>query len=355
VRVRSLVLVLFLAVASGARAQEHARPGASSVLDIADPARTAALRIRATARERLLDALNGPESERNRLLEQAVTRYDAVLATFPTDVDAMLERAAALTAIHHTPAEADALTRRTIDAYEAARAIDSGRDEAHVAFELAVLHAQRQEFAEAAAEYERSYAARSLPIATPVALALSASDREIGLVALFARPSEGTLLANWAEAAMLAGDAQTAIDRYRAALDLAAPGTDSVSLALWGLALAEERGGSHADAIETTLRAIDADHSADQPTRARIVERHGHFAALHLTGVFFEPACEIHAYEALGHEALASRASTAEGRTAEWTAARLSTRFFLAEGGRGSLYASVAEAAEARLTALLTR
>ena len=107
--------------------------------------------------------------------------------------------------------------------------------------------------------------------------------------------------------------------------------------------------------METALRAIDADHSADLTRRARLVDRYGAFTVLHLDGVFFEPPCEIHAYEALGHEALATRASTAEGRTAEWTAARLSARFFLAEGGRASPYADVITRAEQRLSALLVR
>ena len=330
-------------------AQERSRPGAGSVLDVALVDRAAAIRIRAEARARLLDALGG-ESDvpRDVLLEQAIGRYDAVLEVFPHDVDAQLERARALAAFQRTAADGHVERRldEAITAYEAARAIDPRREPAFVAFELAVLHTQRGEMAAAEAEYARAFDSRDLYPAMPMH---EITHRELGLIVLFAAPSDETVLANWAEVTMLAGDPHAAIHRYRAAIDLAARGSDSAALALWGLALAEERAGSHADAIETALRAIDADQSAIRATHAFAVAPHGAFEVLHLGGVFFEPACEIHAYESLGHEALASRASTDAARTAERRAARLSARFFLAEGGSASPYARVAVAAEARL------
>jgi tetratricopeptide (TPR) repeat protein len=354
-----IACALALAATSVAHAQDGARPGSAGVLDLAIPVRAAALRIRATARTHLIEGLaaraDAPtESSRDVLIEQAIGRYDATLAVFPRDVDALIEDAHALSAIEHLDADGhpESFIARAIERYEAARALDPHRDEASIAFQLAVLHAQRREFAAASAEYERAYGARALHV---VAVPFLSSVREGLLASIHSEATDGTLLANWAEATMLAGDPQAAIERYRAALAEAAALSDSAALTLWGLALAEERAGSHADAIESALRAIDADHSATEPARAALVDRHGHFALLHVPGVFFEPACEIHAYESLGHEALATRASTAEGRAAEWTAARLSARFFLAEGGRASIYASTAEAAEARLTSLLAR
>lgn len=345
-----------LALAGPAAAEGGSRPGAGSVLDLALLERSAALRIRAEARARLIDALDptrdtalGPAPD--VLLEQAIARYDVVLESFPGDVDAWLERGRALAAFHRFMADGHEEMRvdEAIASYERARALDPEREAAALAFELAVLRTRRGDYAGASLEYARADAAREL---LPLGLPYMVSRRERALAQLFSPAPIERVLANWAEVTMLSGDAAAAITRYRAAFDAAARGSDSAALALWGLALAEERTGSHGDAIETALRAIDAD--AGSPHRATIAARYGAFAVLHDEGVFFEPACEIHAYESLGHEALATRASTAEGRHAEWTAARHSARYFLAEGGRSSPYASTAIAADARLGALLS-
>ena len=84
-----------------------------------------------------------------------------------------------------------------------------------------------------------------------------------------------------------------------------------------------------------------------------VVNRFGSFAALHEEGVFFEPECELRAYEALGHEALAAEASTVEGRRARLSSALRGWRSFLSEGGRDGLWAARAEEAIARLEATL--
>lgn len=357
--IHALVALAAILTATQVQAQERARPGAGSVLDLALPDRAAATRIRAEARGRLLDALDGDRDVAlgpapDVLLEQAIARYDAVLTVFPGDVDAWLERGRALAAFRRITTGGREQTRidEAIESYERARALDPHRDETFVAFELAVLRTRGGDYAGAAREYARGYEARELYPTMPVH---EITRRELGLIVLFLPPSAETTLANWAEVTMLAGDPTTAAERYREALAAAPAASDSAALSLWGLALAEERAGSHADALETALRAIDADHSGERPMRSRLVERHGAFAVLHMDGVFFEPACEIHAYESLGHEALATRAATPEGRAAEWTAARLSARFFLAEGGRSSIYASIANEAETRLTQLLAR
>lgn len=352
-----LLVALALAVAPIASAQERSRPGSGSVLDLAIPDRAAALRIRAEARVRLVDALDGDRDvglgpAPDVLLEQAVARYDAVLRTFPDDVDAWLERGRALAAFSRTLADGHVETHWSdaIASYERARALAPRREESFVAFELAVLRTRTGDYAGASAEYARSYEARGL---FPDGPDYEVSRREAGIALLFWPPGAETTLENWAEVTMLSGEPAAAVERYQAALEVATTHSDSAALVLWGLALAEERAGSHSDALETALRAIDADPSPGHPERGRLVERHGAFSVLHLDGLFFEPPCEIHAYESLGHEALATRASTPEGRAAEWTAARLAARFFLAEGGRSSPYVDVATAAEARLGALL--
>ena len=137
---RWCVFALVSLASQAAFAQERSRPGAGSVLDVAIVDRAAAIRIRAEARARLLDALAG-ESDvpRDVLLEQAIGRYDAVLEVFPDDVDARLEQARALAAFHRTAADGHVERRidEAITAYEAARAIEPRREPAFVAFELA--------------------------------------------------------------------------------------------------------------------------------------------------------------------------------------------------------------------------
>ncbi len=334
------------------------RPGAGGLLDLADPERAAARRIQIQARERLFAAIDGDRDDTlgpadDVLLEQAIARYDAVLRTLPDDVDALLERGLALARFRRTLPDGR-IERRIDDAiasFARARELDPAREASWVAFELAVMRTERHDYGLAGDEYERALAAH-LPY--PTALEHAVSRVEEIAVYLFASPAPPTILGNWAEVEMLGGDTTAAITLYRRAHAVAPPGSASAALALWGLALAEERAESHGDALVDAARAIDADPVAhDTPAGAALRARHGAFAALHLDGVFFEPACEIHAYEALGHEALAARASTDDARTSELTAALRSTRYFLAEGGRATIHARAADRAEARLTAAL--
>jgi hypothetical protein len=90
--------------------------------------------------------------------------------------------------------------------------------------------------------------------------------------------------------------------------------------------------------LPTEVASLEEERGA---TRARW----GPFAALHDPGVFFEPRHEIRAYEALGHECLASRSASAEGRRMQLERARASWRFFLLEGGDEGRWAEPAHAA----------
>ncbi len=333
------------------------------MLDVASIDRAAALRIRAEARALLADSFRWVGEEPARatpsdvLVEQAMARYESVLALQSDDPTLWVELGLTRARFHRV--QADGRSEERIDgaiaALERARALSAETAEVTVASELASLRAHRADFAGAAAEWEHAWQARET--APPLILAqpslLPMTTREVGLLLLLggARQPDTTILANWAEMQMLSGDAAGAIERYRRAIATAPAPSLSAALARWGLALAEERSGAHEDALETVLEAVEAD-------RARLGagdEAAGDFAALHDDAVFFEPACEIHAYEALGHEALATRASTDEGRAAAWTQALRSTRYFLAEGGRASLYADTARDAEARLSARLAR
>ncbi len=354
-------LVGLLAAPTGGRAQASAgtRPGYGGVLDTAVGERAAARRIQIEARSRLLEAIDpvrddtlGPADE--TLIEQAIARYDVVLAVFPDDVDVWLERGLALSHFRRTLPDGT-VERRIEEAVVSlgrARELDPAREAGWLASQLALLRTEQHDYRTAGEEYARALAAET---PYPTSLEYGVSHMEMIAVYLFAPPPAPTVLGNWAEVMMLDGDAAHAIDLYRRALATASRGSASAALALWGLALAEERAGSHADAMADALRAIDADPIAHDTTAgAALAARHGVFAALHLSGVFFEPACEIHAYEALGHEASAVRARNDEARASELAAALRSTRYFLAEGGRASIYVGTAERAEVRLSRALS-
>lgn len=351
---------LALAAPAPAQAQERSRPGAGSVLDVASLDRAAALRIRAEARARLADAAAPSRGgdPADVLLEEAIARYEAVSTVFPDDASVWLELGIALARFERQDADGRHVERidDAIRALERARALSPDAAEIIVASELAALRAHRQDFAGAAAEWQRVWDAREsvAPIAEAQSLLLPLAQREATLHELLGASSldAATVHGNWAEMRMLAGDAAGAVEQYRFAVGAARVGSRAVALGLWGLALASERAGAHEEALESALSAMDADHARRS---AHGASTENDFAALHEEGVFFEPACEIHAYEALGHEALATRASTDEGRAVEWARALRSTRYFLAEGGRSSIYADAARDAEARLAALLGR
>lgn len=370
-RALSVLVACALGLASAAEAQDRSRPGAGSVLDVASIDRAAGLRIRAEARALLADALHRGDIEPDPraalapsdvLLEQAITRYESIAELFPDDATLWVELGMARASFRRTDVDGRSLDRvdEAIEALEHARTLDPEVAEITVAETLAELRTRRRDFQGAAAEWQRLWDAREEagPLFEEQSLALPIARRELLLYVLVGATtvSATTLLSNWAEMRMLSGDAAGAIEQYRSAVALASPRSLSAALGLWGLALAEERAGAHEDALETALRAMDADRE-----RLRASDAAGpgvasqDFAALHAPSVFFEPPCEIHAYEALGHEALATRAATDEGRVAEWTLALRSTRYFLAEGGRASIYAEAAHDAERRLSARLAR
>jgi tetratricopeptide (TPR) repeat protein len=353
---RWLVTLTLVALAStspariAAQATARIRPGQGGVLDYALGERAAARRIVIEARARLLMAIDGARDDAlgpadDTLLEQAIARYDVVVRVFPRDVDAWLERGLALARFQRTMP--DGSTARRIDeavqSLEHARALGAAEEEGCVAFELGVLRAAQHDYAGAADEYARALAAESLD---PTLVEYPISHSEWLFAVLFSSAPVTTIMGNWAEALMLSGDLSGAIALYRDAHAAAPTSGIGGALALWGLALAEERAGSHRDALHDAGLAIDAG--------ASITMEHGVFAPLHAPIVGFDPPCEIHAYEAIGHEALASRASSDEARASELEAALRSTRYFLAEGGRESRYAATAESAEARLSAAIS-
>jgi tetratricopeptide (TPR) repeat protein len=180
-----------------------------------------------------------------------------------------------------------------------------------VAFDLAVVQTRRELFAQAAEAY-----------ADAIALTIDGAETAV-------------IRANLAEVTMLAGDLEGAVAHYRHALKQTSGGRDYL-LALWGLAVALDRLGEHDAALEQARKAVDAEG--------------GHMQVLRSDGVFFEPEHEIHAYEGLGHEALAARPEA--DRSAELAAAAASYRALLEALGDTPAFGAAARADLERIEAV---
>ncbi|MCC6874353.1 MAG: hypothetical protein IT378_08640 [Sandaracinaceae bacterium] len=290
--------------------------------------------------------------------ERALSRLAYARRVLPDDPQALFLTAVALSGWQRDD-DTGARERRTdeaLDAWQALRREHPRFMPDRVAFELALLYTFRRDYARARAEYVIALRHRipRLPVIEPFDLLSPQITRaEYEMAGLYAPAGAPTLHANFAEVSMLDGDLDAAVHHYEAALAASADDPVGNALARWGLSLALDRRGAHTDALGHAARALRADPvPADDPRFARLRDRHGAFAVLHLSGVFFEPPCEVHAYEALGHEALAQ--DPASGRSQEELRAALrSWRVFLTEGGNAARYADVARAHVARLERLL--
>lgn len=141
----------------------------------------------------------------------------------------------------------------------------------------------------------------------------------------------GVARANLAETQMLAGDLERAIESYTRALEKAQAGHGH-ALAVWGLALALDRSGDHARALERLQRAFGASGEG--------------LLVLRGEGVFFVPAYEVHAYEALGHEARAQLLAEPGEQSAALRAAAASHRAFIAGAAHAQRTGTQAGAAQ---------
>lgn len=297
-----------------------------------------------------LDAATG-DAPRYVLLEQALIRFERARVTLGDDPELAYYIAVALTSWERRGRSGgtEHRTDEAIAAWQHMREVAPDMLPSRVAAELAVLHMRRQEFDVARAEYERA-----LEVAVPRTVGVMGrfylpAESERVLSSLYGTNRLATLYANLAEVTMLAGDVSTAVRSYERALEHA---RDPVArtLALWGLALASDRSGDHEAGLRHAARALREDPiPGDDPRFRRLYEAHGRFSVLHVEGVFFEPAYEIHAYEALGHEAAAA---DVEDGARQRAAALRSWRLFLAEGGTGSRFAAIAREHVERLEGL---
>ncbi|MBX3275258.1 MAG: hypothetical protein KF729_33640 [Sandaracinaceae bacterium] len=289
-----------------------------------------------------------------RNLERALVRFELARRVLPDDVDLAYYTAVALDRWER-PAPEGGLERNVDDAiaaFERVRALDPDYAPARVAFALALLYARRGELATVAAEYERALA---LDVPEPAWLmhrTYLPHPFEERLAFLYAGVDRSLVHGNLAENHMLLGDLDAAVRHYRLAQS-GARDPMSRALALFGLALAQHRAGDAEGALAAAREAIALDPLVDDPEHFEVQDRWGALAVLHHDAVFFEPACEIHAYHAVAYEAFAT--SRERFRRAGLEAALTSWRSFLVEGGAASRFAAHARAEVARLEAELAR
>jgi tetratricopeptide (TPR) repeat protein len=230
---------------------------------------------------------------RRALIDATLARLDAALTLTPDDPDLLYLRARSL-ALWEEPRSLETCDVRRRDA-ETAQAlerlieVDPRYDAMQVAFDLGVVRTRLHDFVAASAAYAR-------------AIELAWSERDTVVAE-----------ANLAEVTMLAGDPAAALPHYQRAIARSAGGRD-YALAQLGMAVALDRLGEHARAVETAAKAAESSGRS--------------LAALEADGVFFEPAHERHYYFALGHEALAQLLPDA--REAELRLAREAYAAFLA-------------------------
>jgi len=249
----------------------------------------------------------GPANPRSRVfLERAIHRLEIAHRLSPDDGEILftLASAKARWELEDATGVVHRLDDDAIALFERLRGVDPEYEAQQVAFELGILRTRSHQFAQAADEYER-------------AMQLSMDAQETA-----------TTCANLAEVTMLAGDLHAAVTYYERAIELARRAGDNGELAMWGLAVALDRLGEHPYALERAREALGM--------------RGGTTDALRDPGVFFEPAYEIHWYEALGHEAAIASQADDVARLAQRRLALLSWRSFLAEGGDSSRWADLA-------------
>ncbi|MFW6052063.1 MAG: tetratricopeptide repeat protein [Myxococcota bacterium] len=269
-------------------------------------------------------------------VQNGIVRLHLAHARAPRDPEALylLAMARVLWRDDADPSRLTADDQETLALLHKLRRLDPEYQAARVAFELGILHTRAHEFERAAAEYERCLARLLIPTEADPTFR---TPEDVLADRLFGAVPAPTVHYNLGDVTMALGDLPRAVEHYERAIDLGRrSGREfrTVLLSHWGLAAALDRFGEHAAALEHAREAVRLD---DEP-----------MAVLHLSSVFFEPAHEIHYYEALGHTVLADLAEEERGDHAErdpeseLRAALRSWQRFLSEGGDASPWADLA-------------
>jgi tetratricopeptide (TPR) repeat protein len=332
-----------------------ARAGDPSWGDYFEPRRRVARRILRQGLNHLLvarrgDGILGPSDDVH--LEQALSRFARAHTVLGNDPDLLFLRAMALSewvVDRDGDGEEERRTEEAIAAFEELREAHPDHHAELVAWHLALLHARTAERDASIVEYRRAIAAW-LPRVAPLHYIPTPAEDELEL--LYHPPGLGSLYLNLAEMRMLTGDLAGAVADYRRAHDISPDDPITSVLSLWGLAVALERSGEHREAIAAAQRAIAADPTAAIPRIRFDHSLYGPMAILHSPRIaFFEPRHELHAYDAIGWEALARQATIPESRQDLLRRARQSWNLFLTDGGNAERFADHARRAAARLDA----
>lgn len=215
-----------------------------------------------------LGLLFGLEASAHRrvAIENALARFERAVELAPDHLEARLLLGKALSLRdgpqHDAASESDA---RAIVVLEQLRERAPLFEAEEVALTLGNVRMRAGDFERAADEYSR-------------ALAMSTDEAD-----------QAMLLGNLAEATMMGGELSRAIALYERAVRIGQD--DGRVLALWGAAVALDRAGEHAEALQRATSALREDRAP--------------FAVLRQSGVFFVPAYESYYYEAIGSLALA--------------------------------------------------
>jgi tetratricopeptide (TPR) repeat protein len=256
------------------------------------------------ARGRALRQLAKESFQRKAAVRSAIARLERALELTPNDPNILHLHARALASLQE-PRGADTceVSRQdpeAIAALESLRAAHPDFSPSEIAFELGVMRTRAGRLRAAQRGYEQAIALASDPGATAIART------------------------NLAEVTMLLEELEPALEHYDRALSVATRPREQ-ALAALGRAVALDRLGDHAAAVDQLRRAFGT-------TRAGL-------DALRAPGVFFEPPRELSYYDALAHEALASRAKEPE-RSVLLRSALTSYRAFLSEHPPRSLAAA---------------
>jgi tetratricopeptide (TPR) repeat protein len=204
-------------------------------------------------------------------IENALSRFERARELTPDDPELLFLTGRALSAWQREGGgRAEHKNAEAIESFLALRALDPWYEAETVAFELGILYTREARFREAQAEYERALRLRL----------------EV--------EGDSAVLGNLAEVTMLAGDLERSVRLYERAIGEGS--SDQRLLSLWGLAVALDRLGERARAIDSAQEALRSD------------QRPMH--VLEQGGVFFVPAHERHYYRGLGFQAQAQLAAS---------------------------------------------